>query len=131
MPGSEGRPLYSGGQETLNLGLTDRPVTSEPPESTLPSRPATDQATAPYSATATADGPSWLAAPISTGRTDPALGRESSSGDSLVSRSEAATVEQPVLGSEGDDMVTCDRCGSREFRSAAFCTQCGNRLRAS
>jgi hypothetical protein len=131
MPGSEGRPLYSGGQDTLNLGLTDRSSSPQPPDSTLPSRPATEQATVPHATTASADGPSWLAAPMSTGRTDPALARETSSRDSLIGRSEAPTIEQPVLGGRDEATVTCPRCGNEEARGAAFCTQCGNRLSTS
>ena len=137
MPGSEGRPLYSGGQDTLNLSLTDRPTTPEPPGGALPSRPAAEQTTTPHATattaapTTTADEPSWLAAPLSTGRTDPALDRQAAERDSLVRRSEAPTVEQPVAAAKDDDMVTCPRCGSKEFRSAAFCTQCGNRLQGA
>jgi hypothetical protein len=131
MPGSEGRPLYSGGQETLNLGLTDRPTRPESSGSTLPARPASDQSTTPHVTTVTADGPSWLAAPMSTGRTDPALDRSAAVDDSLISRSEAPTLEQPVFGGRDEDTVTCSRCGSEELSSAAFCTQCGNRLKAT
>ncbi|HET9493658.1 MAG TPA: hypothetical protein VFR15_05465 [Chloroflexia bacterium] len=136
MPGSEGRPLYSGGQDTLNLGLTDRPSTPEPSDGALPRRPEAERVTTPHATTAgstattTADEPSWLAAPLSTGRTDPALDRRAEERDSLIKRSEASTLEQPIADAKDEGTVTCPRCGSREFRSAAFCTQCGNRLQA-
>ena len=88
-------------------------------------------ATAPH-ATTVGEGPSWLAAPISTGRTDPALDRQSpTERDSLVSRSEAPTAEQPVLSTGSEAMITCSNCGSREFANSAFCTQCGTRLKPS
>jgi hypothetical protein len=137
MPGGEGRPLYSGGQDTLNLGLTDRPTAPEPPGGAIPSRPAAEQVTTPHATTASStattmtDEPSWLAAPLSTGRTDPALDRQATERDSLIRRSEAPTVEQPVSAVRDEDVVTCARCGNRESRNAAFCTQCGNRLQGA
>jgi uncharacterized membrane protein required for colicin V production len=139
MPGSEGRPLYSGGQETLNLGLADRPSSAPAPDATVPSRPASDHGSATPDTHATTpnpttlgEGPSWLAAPMSTGRTDPALDRQpTGERDSLVSRSEAPTVEQPVMSTGSEAIVTCPNCGSREFASAAFCTQCGTRLKTT
>jgi hypothetical protein len=144
MPGSEGRPLYSGGQETLNLGLTGSPSAAETPSATVQARPsssttsttststpprASDQTTQPHATPSGPDEPSWLAAPLSTGRTDPALERSSAARDSLIARSEAPTAE-PVQREQDESMITCPRCGSREFASAAFCTQCGNRLKA-
>ena len=141
MPGSEGRPLYAGGQETLNLGLTGSPPAAETPGATVPARPSSsttststtprtsDQTTQPHTTPSGPDEPSWLAAPLSTGRTDPALERSSPARDSLIARSDAPT-EEHAQREQDESMVTCPRCGSREFAGAAFCTQCGNRLKA-
>lgn len=74
---------------------------------------------------------SWLATPKSEMSSQPT---SSSSDNETIARSEAPTIAYPVTSggssSSPGALANCPRCGASVPADAAFCTECGNRLKS-
>jgi uncharacterized membrane protein required for colicin V production len=81
--------------------------------------------------------PAWAQTPDSSWLATPKSGDSSSSDSSAVARSEAPTMAYPVTSGSAPSTSTsgsgalsnCPRCGALVPGDAAFCTECGNRLK--
>jgi hypothetical protein len=141
MPGSDqARNTPPGGQETHYFGTTR---SATPADTGSQSRPPD---WAGYGSE-----PSWLTStPPSSGSS--AAPQPAPVDSSLVARSEAPTMSQPIIapspasspddagasaGSQPDtdssssSFVNCSRCGTLVPADATFCTECGNRLKTA
>lgn len=110
-----------GGQDTLYIGSSPS-IAPNPPNSPMPSG---------MTSSTTQSG--ILRGAPDTG---PLHGEPPSVDSSLITRSEALTQAQPILPSASSSymstpgMTNCPRCGALVPGDAAFCTECGNRMKS-